>query len=190
MAVKLNKNRMLESWALFIICALLLLFTKPLTVQGSLGYEIIRLGGIFLVLICVMGRIFTTAFLGGHKNQKVINYGPFSVVRNPLYVFSIIGVMGVSLVSQRLGIIIIAPLGTIIIYHFLVKREEAFLLETFGQEYADFCEKVPRFIPNLGQYHAPALIETDPKRLFSSLYDALWWFLIVGIIGIIEHIHF
>lgn len=62
------------------------------------------------------------------------------------------------------------------IYHFLIRREEAFLLETFGDEYAAYMKSVPRLIPNPRLYQAPERIETVPKYLNKAFKDAIWWF--------------
>lgn len=186
MAVKLNKNRIQESWIVFAFCIALIFLSKPWVHSETSEHMVVDLIGFFLVLVCVFGRVYTTAFLGGHKNVRLINYGPFSIVRNPLYVFSMIGVLGVSIFTQRPWIMLIGPVGVTVIYYYLVKREEGFLLSAFGDEYAEYCRKVPRFIPNFSLYSAPELVNTSPSRLLNAVFDAFWWFAVLGVLEYIE----
>jgi len=187
LAKELNQTRMRDSRLVALACVGIFFFTKPVFVQDTIPYDIVKFLGYMLVMIAAFGRVFTTVFLGGYKNEKLIKDGPFSMVRNPLYVLSFIGTMGVSFLSMRLGIIIIAPIATAVIYHYLVKREEAFLLETFGQEYQDYLNQVPRFIPDLKKYKSPEHIEATPDRILASLYDALWWVLIIPLFSLLQN---
>ena len=187
MAKELNQTRMRDSRIVAAACILLFFFTKPVFAHGTIANDIVTFLGYLLIMVAAFGRVFTTVFLGGYKNEKLIKDGPFSMVRNPLYVLSFIGTMGVSFLSMRLGIIIIAPIATAVIYHYLVKREEAFLLETFGQEYQDYLNQVPRFIPDLKKYKSPDHIEATPDRILASLYDALWWVLIIPLFNLFEN---
>ena len=186
MAVKLNKNRMQESWLVFAFCIALIFITKPMVIQESVVHKTLDVIGFFLVLICAFGRVYTTAFLGGHKNVVLVKDGPFSIVRNPLYVFSFIGMVGISVFTQRPWIMMVAPAGMALIYYFLVRREEQFLLQKFGQDYADYCKNVPRFIPAFNKFKAPELIETSPSRLLNAIFDTIWWFAILGVLEFIE----
>lgn len=52
----------------------------------------IRIVGVFLVFVGIIGRIYATIFIGGMKNEgvdgsKFIDYGAYSICRNPLYLF-------------------------------------------------------------------------------------------------------
>lgn len=186
MAAELNKNRIRDSRVVAFICFVIFIFTEPFGNRESLLRDITNLMGFALIVICAIGRIYTTAFLGGQKNVNLITQGPFSKVRNPLYVFSFIGVVGVSLYTARPLIILIAPIATIIIYHYLVKREEEFLTSQFGNEYLQYMEKVPRFIPNFGARNLEDTITTSPSRLFAAVLDSVWWFLLIPIFASLE----
>jgi protein-S-isoprenylcysteine O-methyltransferase Ste14 len=56
--------------------------------EYGLIHEPFEYVGYALVIVCVVGRIWCSAYVGGYKNTKLIDTGPFSIVRNPLYVFS------------------------------------------------------------------------------------------------------
>jgi len=85
------------------------------------------------------------------KNSTLAFRGPYSLVRNPMYLGRYFIVLGMLLLVDhgRLAVII----GYTVIYWFYmanrVKREEALLKEVFGQTYADYCAEVRPFLPRL-----------------------------------------
>ena len=76
----------------------LLLGILMFATTGSTGtngtHEMIEWFGIFAILLCIFGRTWTSLYIGGRKNRALLTKGPYSVVRNPLYVFSILGAAG------------------------------------------------------------------------------------------------
>lgn len=176
MAKNLNKSRMRQSKIVVILAFVLAFFTKALIPYESSIHEFTDFLGYFLISVCALGRLYSTAFLGGHKNESLITYGAFSVVRNPLYFFSLLGMTGVSFISGHILIMVAVPIVFVVMYHFLIQREEAFLMEAFGQVYKDYMVSTPRLVPNLKLYNAPESIEVVPKYLSKAFKDAIWWF--------------
>ena len=58
-------------------------------------YALIEKAGLALIVICILGRTWCTLYIGGRKKRELINKGPYSVVRNPLYFFTTIGAAGI-----------------------------------------------------------------------------------------------
>jgi len=44
--------------------------------------------GFTLIVLSGVGRIWSSAYIAGLKSKRVISYGPYSIMRNPLYFFS------------------------------------------------------------------------------------------------------
>jgi protein-S-isoprenylcysteine O-methyltransferase Ste14 len=103
------------------------------------------------------------------KNAALAFRGPYSLVRNPMYLGRYFIVLGLLLLvdSGRLAVII----GYTVIYVFYmvnrVKREEALLKEVFGQSYADYCAEVRPFLPRLTPCSNGTLAFWD-NRLFHN----------------------
>jgi len=70
-------------------------------------HEAMRWLGAALIFVCVSGRTWCTLYIGGRKNHELVTAGPYSVCRNPLYVFSIIGAIGI---GAQLGAVLVAIL--------------------------------------------------------------------------------
>jgi protein-S-isoprenylcysteine O-methyltransferase Ste14 len=173
----LSANRLLFSWFLVTLCLAAYVATVPLFQPNSLQHVVLTITGHLLVVICALGRLYATAFIGGHKTSTLVTYGPFYVVRNPLYVFSFVGVLGIGLLSMSAAVLIIAPAGAAVLFASAVMEEERVLLERFGQEYLSYFATVPRFLPAFRKYRVPETVLMHPATLKSGAIDAFYWFL-------------
>lgn len=58
--------------------------------------------GLALAAVGAAGRIWCSFFISGRKDGQLVTEGPYSISRNPLYVFSGIGLVGVGLSTETL----------------------------------------------------------------------------------------
>ena len=79
--------------------------------------------------------------------QRLVTYGIFRWVRNPLYVGNFFIWMGFVVVSGVLWFLPVAILLFGVEYTFIVSYEEGVLESIFGQEYLDYKKSTPRWIP-------------------------------------------
>jgi len=112
-------------------------------------YKVIEWAGFALIIVCVLGRTWCTCYIGGKKNKVLIEHGPYSLVRNPLYVFSVIGAAGIGAQFGSLTIALLLPLVTTLVLRSVVQKEEVELAKRFGQSYGAYVARVPRFLPRL-----------------------------------------
>lgn len=189
MAKELNKSRVRDIKLVVIISILLILFSKQLLPSPSFSHIAFTYFGFALVIACVMGRIYCTAFLGGYKNNTLVTYGPFSLCRNPLYFFSFLGACGVTIMTGHLVLVILIPMAFYAIFQSVMKREEAFLTAHFGAEYITYVQKTPRFIPNPSLFHVPESIPMYPRYLRNGIKDSVLWFLSLPALQAIDYLH-
>jgi protein-S-isoprenylcysteine O-methyltransferase Ste14 len=187
-ARNLNKSRIALSRVMIVVLLLIVFFTDSLIPLESGAHEFFDIIGTILVSVCALGRLYTTAYLGGFKNDTLITYGPFSAVRNPLYFFSLVGFIGVALMTNHIFVMLAIPVGFILLYTFLIRREERFLLGKFGEEYRAYMASTPRLIPSFRNYHFPAVIQMNPKFLDKGFKDAIWWFAAFPLVELAEFI--
>ncbi len=109
----------------------------------------------------------TTGKVGG---TYLIISGPFAYVRNPLYVGNILIYLGLGIMSYAMFpyLQIIALLFFIFQYYLIVKAEEEYLFNTFGEQYKKYFESVPRFFPRLTP-HRDASVEQPPFKIHEGL---------------------
>lgn len=190
MAKSLNKSRIRDSKIIVLTMFVIILFSNQLVMLGheSPLHETFDFLGYLLVAFCALGRVYSTAFLGGFKNENLIDYGIYSVVRNPLYFFSLIGIAGIALMSNHVLVIALVPLSFIFIYIKLIKREEEFLKKKFGKKYTEYMKRTPRLLPNIKLYHAPETVQMAPQFITKAFGDAIWWFAAFPLIELVEYV--
>lgn len=96
----------------------------------------------------------TTGKVGG---TFLIISGPFAYVRNPLYVGNILMYLGLGIMSYALFpyLQIGALIFFIVQYYLIVKAEEEYLFNAFGEKYKKYFNNVPRFFPKFIPYRDP-----------------------------------
>ena len=107
--------------------------------------ELIRLWGVAIA----GSETRTTGPVGG---TFLITRGPFSYVRNPLYLGNILMYIGVGIMSDAIWLAFVALVYFLWQYSLIVSLEEEYLAETFKDEYARYCRSVPRFLPSPRKY--------------------------------------
>lgn len=177
LAPTLLKERQKHSRIFAMVLILLLIISKPLIPFGTLFHELLVWGGYILIIIGAFGRIYCSAFIGGRKNDVLIRSGPFSMVRNPLYVFSFIATVGIGMQSGMLIILVILISAFIFYYPMVVNKEEGFLENKFGEDYRKYKNEVPRWFPNFNLWQEPETIEVKPVFIRRTIMDASIFFL-------------
>ena len=56
--------------------------------------------GIVLVAVASLGRMWCSLYIAGYKDNRLVKEGPYSLCRNPLYFFSMIGVVGIGCATE------------------------------------------------------------------------------------------
>lgn len=68
----------------------------PLWGEGSSVLEPMEVAGLVLRFTAILGWLWNILYIGYQKNSRLITDGPHSISRNPLYLFSLIGVTGIA----------------------------------------------------------------------------------------------
>ena len=152
----------------------------------SIGHEMIELIGLGLITFGILGRMWSTLYIGGKKAQMVVSDGPYSIMRNPLYFFSAIAATGAGAQTGTISFALFFGLITVIAFHVVIYREEGFLSEHFGEVYAKYCSKVPRFFPKPSLFNEPDVLEISTGRLYSTFLDGLVFFVSLPLLELVE----
>ena len=100
--------------------------------DGGVVHESIEWVGIALISICVLGRTWCTLYIGNRKNYELIQDGPYSVVRHPLYLFSIVGAIGVGAQAGGFTAALVGGFLTWAVFLRMSQVEEDAMLDAFG----------------------------------------------------------
>ena len=148
--------------------------------------DLLETAGVMCLVICLVGRGWSSIFIAGRKDIELVTTGPYSVVRNPLYVFSFIGVIGIGLISEMMTLLAIAIVTFMAYYSFVVQREELYVARLHGDEYQQYLVSVPRWIPDFSKWQDADLVEVQPKRILKHLVDSSLFFLSFAFFEILE----
>lgn len=174
---------------IFGLILLVLLVLKAPDVRNEIVIAILSILGLVLVGIGALGRVWSSMYIYGYKTKTLVNEGPYSVVRNPLYCFSFISVMGIALASANL-LFLLLIIGVYLIYYpFTVKTEEEELKKVLGKEYEEYLKSVPRFIPKISLLKIPEVYEVYAKAYSKTFLDTIWFFIIYGFVVLITILH-
>ncbi|TPJ82348.1 isoprenylcysteine carboxylmethyltransferase family protein [Mesorhizobium sp. B2-6-2] len=154
-----------------LFCALL--FGQSSFPPETLMHESIEMFGVLLILLGIVGRLWSTLYIGGRKSAEVVTSGPYSITRNPLYLFSTVAAAGVGAQIGSFSGIILFSLLCAGAFHIVILREERYLKELLGAPYRAYLAKVPRFFPNLALYQEGDTGSFRPRLLLNTLLDGL-----------------
>nr|WP_320191448.1 isoprenylcysteine carboxylmethyltransferase family protein [uncultured Desulfobacter sp.] len=142
--------------------------------------------GIVLVGIASLGRMWCSLYIAGYKDQQLITKGPYSICRNPLYFFSMLGALGIGFCTETLIFPTLFVLLFACYYPFVIKSEEKRLQSRFGSMFEIYTRNVPAFFPNISIFEEPETYKVNPGVYRIHIFSALWFVWSVGILEVIE----
>ncbi|TIQ35717.1 MAG: isoprenylcysteine carboxylmethyltransferase family protein [Mesorhizobium sp.] len=170
-----------------VVAIVLLFFSKPFLSEGSSGHELVETAGFGFVLVCFLGRLWSSLYVGGKKNDELIVSGPFSMTRNPLYFFSTIGAVGIGLMFGSALAAAILGLASFLVFRFTANREAEFLFGKFGAVYTAYAGRTPRFWPNPMLYRDQDQLVFSTSALKSTFRDGLYFLALFPLIETVEY---
>ena len=114
--------------------------------------------GIVLITIGEMIRLRSVSFAGGETRtmnvgaSSICKSGPYSIVRNPLYIGNVMIYVGFAFVAGSVYVVTISLITLVyflIQYSLIISLEEEALEEKFGDEYITYKKLVPSILPRI-----------------------------------------
>jgi len=192
---RFQKRRRIVIAVLITLLLLALLFVRSVwtdsDMNGVPGYDIheyIEALGLSFIVLAIVGRMWCTLYIGGKKSAEIVRDGPYSVTRNPLYVFSTLGAAGIG--AQTGSLIVALGFAVLCYLAFLVviRAEEKYLEKAFGEPYRAYLADVPRFFPRLSLFHDSAELVVQPDRLYRTFTDGLVFFIAYPFFEFVEYL--
>lgn len=183
-------NQSIRIWGLriaLIACLPLVLLGVP--VWGAGVMQGLKVLGTLMLIAGVLYRFWAILYIGGRKNATVVQDGPYSMSRHPLYFGTCIAALGFGLM---LGSLLLAALfGTLalVVLTATAVREERYLRAEFGADYEAFSARVRhRVVPQPGLFTTPEDVSFKPRILRSNLADALGFLAVIPLVEVLEAI--
>jgi protein-S-isoprenylcysteine O-methyltransferase Ste14 len=182
-------HRIAWSRALIVGLLLFMVFKAPSAGEVTWVAELSEMLGFALLAAATLWRIWCHLFIAGSKNGELSTAGPYSVVRNPLYLGNLLGVVGFGFAVEQPLLALFLGLMFALFYPAVVAREEQDLGRIFGERYAAYCAEVPRWVPDWSRYQEPAAISVSPRRVRGAILDAMWFLWAFALWEFTEELH-
>lgn len=114
---------------------------------SSIGIIIMALGIVLAVLSQVdMGKAWRIGVPPAkEETQQLVTNGLYTFSRNPIYLGIMLFLAG-SLIALPGPITLTSFAVTALLVQSIIKREEAFMQQSFGDEYSNYCQRVRRWL--------------------------------------------
>ena len=116
-----------------------LIFSQP-------SLALLVAGGV-VALLGLLLRTHSAGYLA--KNQRLAMSGPYAYTRNPLYLASSLMGLGFALAGGLWSLGVACLVFFLAVYWPVMRREEEFLRQEFGESYDHYAEAVPLFFPKV-----------------------------------------
>lgn len=184
-----QRHRKIVTWLLLVPLAALTLITDSAWPAHHPVHETAEALALFLLVAGVLVRLIATAFIGGRKSEQVMNVGPYSLVRNPLYIGSLLIVTAAGLSFGSVLLALIYCVVSWALFTCLIVAEEAYLRDQFGSAYIDYAARTPRWIPRSLTCAAPGMWMFDVQAVLVAAREGLAFFALVPLEEAIEWAH-
>ena len=145
--------------------------------------------GWVLIGACVAGRAWSGSYIDGFKTKVLQTEGPYSLCRNPLYLFSFVGGLGVMCSTQTLVYPTLFTCAFLLYYRIVILAEERRLSAVHGTCFDDYRSRVPRFWPRFGEYSEPKSYLICAAEFRRELGDTIWFIVTGGLVEFITRMH-
>ena len=183
----IEKYRTQFSRVFAILLIIFIIFSKSLWEYQSPFFSSILFSiGVLFAAIASLGRMWCSLYIAGRKITELVTVGPYSMTRNPLYVFSLIGALGVGLATETLLIPLIILIAFAWFYPSVIQHEESELRAMHGKPFDAYVKAVPKFFPKITNLKEPQEYIVKPIVFRKHIFSAVWFVWLIAILEFID----
>lgn len=184
----IHRVQRLRKAALFVAILALISLAALTDTRRSTGLpgDALALASLLSIGVAIIGRAWCSLYIGGRKKAEIVDLGPYSLSRNPLYLFSFIGAFGIGAQSGSLILGLAFLVVAVFVFSITVGKEEAWLSAAFGRTYSSYMERTPRFWPRFAGWRDAESIEFRPAYFVRTLWDGSAMMLAIPLFAAIE----
>jgi len=112
----------------------------------AVGWILIAVGVALVIWAQFTFRRHRTTVIPRRPASAMVTDGPYNFTRNPMYISFTLVYVGAALITHILWPIVLLPIVLSLLTVFVIRREERYLDDAFGAEYAEFRRKVRRWV--------------------------------------------
>jgi protein-S-isoprenylcysteine O-methyltransferase Ste14 len=107
---------------------------------------VVAIAGLYIMIWGIaMFRKAMTAIFPNQPANELVTDGAYRFTRNPMYVGFTLVFVGAAFIRDSVWPLIVLPFILGLLYLLVIRREEAYLADAFGEQYASYCRRVRRW---------------------------------------------
>ena len=112
----------------------------------TVGLTFVTIGFALAALSVRNFRLAGTSVVPGEPATALVVTGPYHVTRNPIYIGFVLAYFGFAVILTSMWVLLLVVPVVMILQHGVVLKEEAYLERQFGEAYAKYKTRVPRWL--------------------------------------------
>lgn len=158
--------------ALLLLGVLALVATSERTLATGFAGLALQLAGLACIACAALGRVWSSVFIAGYKDARLVSTGPYAVLRHPLYALSLLAMLGTGLSTRSATLTLALLVAFGLIYARAARAEDRLLRSTHGAAFDRYAAEVHAFRPRWSAYSVPEALEVRPRVLWKAFLDA------------------
>jgi protein-S-isoprenylcysteine O-methyltransferase Ste14 len=171
MAVSRSTPRLRLTAALLLVLLALVAVSRRPGLDGFAGAALL-FAGFACVACAALGRIWTSVFIAGYKDERLVTHGPYAALRHPLYALSLLATLGLGLTTRSAAITLALLTAFGLLYAASIRAEDAFLRAAHPAHFERYSATVRALLPRWSSYEVPDAITVRPRVLWKAFLDA------------------
>ncbi|HVW02024.1 MAG TPA: isoprenylcysteine carboxylmethyltransferase family protein [Planctomycetaceae bacterium] len=163
--------------ALYVICS------PPLVPEGSIAALTLNALGWLAFAAGAALRLWATLYLGGRRGRTVVDQGPYSLCRHPLYLGSLLMLAGTGCFLKSATFLAGMAAPVLLYLWGSIPDEEEVLERRIGRSYADYRRRVRLLLPTPANFRTPEVIPISLHALRIEIVRLAGWLCIPLIAG-------
>jgi protein-S-isoprenylcysteine O-methyltransferase Ste14 len=183
----LNSHRIAIWRGVLAVVAILLVVGESHWQHAPLSGLMVLLG-IAAVSLATVGRLWCAVYISGRKGAELVDQGPYSVCRHPLYVCNALGLAGVGLLTESLVITGALALAFALLYPAVIRCEDRALSARLPGHH-HYLQATPAFWPRFSRYRSDRTWVVDVPVFLRNLADSVWFILAGAFVEALDRLH-
>lgn len=113
---------------------------------STLGLLLVALGLALTAWGLLTFRAARTAIIPMRGASRLVDHGPYRFTRNPMYTGFTLMYLGAAAIMYSAWPLLALPIVVALLVRLVIEREERYLQDAFGSDYADYRARVRRWL--------------------------------------------
>jgi protein-S-isoprenylcysteine O-methyltransferase Ste14 len=175
--------------ALLLLGLLALVAVSERTAATGVAGQALQLAGLLCVACAALGRIWSSIFIAGYKDARLVRRGPYAMLRHPLYALSSLAMLGAGLTTRSVTITATLVVLFAVIHAAAARAEDRFLHGVHGEAFTRYAGEVRGFLPRWSAYEVPETLDIRPRVLWKAFLDAGTAIGFWGLLVLVDALH-